>query len=64
MRGRFPDGNAQHRRCRALRLAGGAKVAAIETIEGAIGGEKRKPALAAGDDSSGAVMNFDDVGWT
>lgn len=35
---------------------------AVETREGALGGEKAKLASVAGDDAGGAVMNFDDEG--
>src|SRR4029453_16726322 len=54
---------AQHRPGCALRLAGRAEIAAIETIESAIGGEEGEAALVACDDAGGAVMNFDDVGF-
>ena len=53
----------QHRPRRAFRLAGRAEIAAIETIESAIGGEEGEPALVACDDTGGAVVNFDDVGF-
>jgi hypothetical protein len=44
---------AQHLPGRALGLAGRAKIAAIETIEGAIGGEEGEAALVACDDTGG-----------
>jgi len=54
---------AQHLPGRALGLAGRAKIAAIETIEGAIGGEEGEAALVACDDTGGAVVNFDNIGF-
>ena len=54
---------AQYRLRRTFRLAGRAEIAAIETIENAIGGEEGEPAIVACDDSGGAVVNFDDVGF-
>ena len=54
---------AQHQPGRAFRLAGRAEIAAIETIEGAIGGEEGEAALVARDDTGSAVVNFDDIGF-
>jgi len=54
---------AQYRLRRTFRLAGRAEIAAIETIESAIGGEEGEPALVACDDTGGTVVNFDDVGF-
>jgi hypothetical protein len=54
---------AQYRPRRALCLAGRAEIAAIEMIESAIGGEEGEAALVACDDTGGAVVNFDDVGF-
>src|SRR5258707_11616787 len=53
----------QHRPGRAFGLAGRAEIAAIETIESAIGREEGEAALVASDDTGGAVVNFDDVGF-
>jgi len=61
MRAGFPA--TQHQPGRALRLADRAEIAAIETIEGAIGGEEGEATLVACDDAGSAVVNFDDVGF-
>ena len=55
--------SAQHLSRRALRLSGRAEVAAIEAIESAIGGEEGEAALVACDDTGGAVVNFDNIGF-
>jgi hypothetical protein len=54
---------AQHCPGRALRVAGRAEVAAIKTIESALGGKEGEAALVACDDTGGTVVNFDDVGF-
>src|SRR5262249_55644595 len=54
---------AQHRSGRAFSVAGGAEIAAVEMIEGTVGGEEGEPALIACDDPGGAVVNFDDVSF-
>src|SRR4029453_6323815 len=54
---------AQPRPRRALPLTGCSEIAAIKTIENAIGGEEGEPALVACDDTGSAVVNFDYVGF-
>ena len=44
-------------------VSGRAEIAAIETIEGAIGGEEGEAALIARDDTGSAVVNLDDIGF-
>jgi hypothetical protein len=52
----------EQRTRRALGVARGAKLAAFEAVEDAIGGKEAEAALVSCDDTRGVTSDFDDIG--
>ena len=52
----------EQRARREFGISRGAKPTTFQTVERSLGGEEAEPALVAGDDACGAIIDFDNVG--